>query len=282
MIPYFNKIGSGNGLAASLGVTDPYTAAFTIIKGKTSPLDICSVIQDKTRVFSFLFTSHGIIADLDKDSEKYRWMGGFRFTFTAVDKVLNLRTYPMKISYIPELNAEKQSCGSNCDLCSKKTAKLEVHMSSERISLRHVEENSLSESPLGPPLTIFNNEEEHKSKFVTIEGKFSLFAVGNVPNVSYDAELFPFAHFSDGLMDLIYSSHTSKTQIAQILLSLESGSHISIKGLEYHKVKAVKFQPLEEKGYIMIDGELAKMMETKVECHRALVKVFFDPINRKK
>ncbi len=37
--------GSGNGLAASCGLWDPVTAAYSICKGRTQPLDVASVVQ---------------------------------------------------------------------------------------------------------------------------------------------------------------------------------------------------------------------------------------------
>jgi hypothetical protein len=68
--------------------TNPVLAAFFIIKGKkfprnfskkigkTLPVDICSVIQGEKRYFSILSVTWSLVADIDVESEKYRWMGG--------------------------------------------------------------------------------------------------------------------------------------------------------------------------------------------------------------
>jgi hypothetical protein len=75
--------GSGNALStAMVGVLDPLTSTFNVIKGMAKPFDIGSVLQKNKRTFFFLAFSWGIIADVDFDSETLRWMGSARFTVT--------------------------------------------------------------------------------------------------------------------------------------------------------------------------------------------------------
>jgi hypothetical protein len=47
-------LGSGNGLAAHIGCINPVMAAYYIIKGDKSPMDIASVSYQNKRQFIFL------------------------------------------------------------------------------------------------------------------------------------------------------------------------------------------------------------------------------------
>lgn len=48
-----------------------------IFLGKTYPLDICSVLHQNKRYYIFLSLTWAIIADIDKDSEKFRYYSFF-------------------------------------------------------------------------------------------------------------------------------------------------------------------------------------------------------------
>ncbi len=62
---------------------------FFIPTGGTRPLDAFSVLQEgQPRRYGFLHVAWGFISDVDFDSEVYRWMGGMRFTVTAVEKIV--------------------------------------------------------------------------------------------------------------------------------------------------------------------------------------------------
>ncbi len=42
-------LGSGNGVATSCGILDPVAAAYAAVKGKTSAMDVASVLQGDRR-----------------------------------------------------------------------------------------------------------------------------------------------------------------------------------------------------------------------------------------
>ncbi|CAN6457752.1 unnamed protein product [Victoria cruziana] len=78
--------GTGNGMAKSLldSVEEACVASnatFAVIRGHKRALDVATVLQEETRFFSVLMLSWGIIADIDIESEKYRWMGSARVDF---------------------------------------------------------------------------------------------------------------------------------------------------------------------------------------------------------
>jgi len=109
--------GSGNALVSCLlskakeSIGDAISASFMCVKGLPSPLDLCQITvsspQDSPNgVTSSLSTAWGIIADVDKESESLRFIGGARFSVLAVWRVLFNRTYRGELWYLPA--GEKQ------------------------------------------------------------------------------------------------------------------------------------------------------------------------------
>nr|CAB3454370.1 unnamed protein product [Digitaria exilis] len=118
--------GTGNGMAQSLlhAAGEPFSisnAVFAIIRGNSfllhrsqHALDVTSVVQGKTRFFSVLMLTWGLVADIDIESEKYRWMGIARLEFyilcsamcntTSLQfllRVLNMRQYNGRVLFVP-------------------------------------------------------------------------------------------------------------------------------------------------------------------------------------
>lgn len=54
-------------------------------------------------MFSFLSVGWGLISDIDIESERLRAIGGQRFTLWSVHRLISLRTYRGKVSYVPAL-----------------------------------------------------------------------------------------------------------------------------------------------------------------------------------
>ena len=63
---------------------------FSLIKSHTVPLDLMRIqLADKTVLPSFLSIEWAFIADLDLESEKYRFLGDMRFTVGALQRILS-------------------------------------------------------------------------------------------------------------------------------------------------------------------------------------------------
>ncbi|XP_017023013.1 sphingosine kinase 1 [Drosophila kikkawai] len=100
--------GSGNGLARSIahGYNEPYFskpvlgAALTVISGRSSPMDVVRVQLQQRSVYSFLSIGWGLISDVDIESERIRMLGYQRFTVWTLYRLVNLRTYNGRISYL--------------------------------------------------------------------------------------------------------------------------------------------------------------------------------------
>jgi diacylglycerol kinase family enzyme len=83
--------GTGNAMARSLQLPDAVAATLNLLKGQPRPLDLMSVRQEgEPLVWSFLLFMWGLIADIDIESEKYRWAGDARFTLSGVGTLCSL------------------------------------------------------------------------------------------------------------------------------------------------------------------------------------------------
>ena len=76
-------------------------SALSIVKCRKAPMDLVRVETKKQILFSFLSIGWGLIADIDIESEHLRAIGGQRFTIWSVARLIGLRTYKGKVSYLP-------------------------------------------------------------------------------------------------------------------------------------------------------------------------------------
>lgn len=91
--------GSGNAMSCNLNGTDSASlATLAIIKGIPTPLDLISITQGENRTLSFLSQSVGIVAESDLATEHLRWMGGQRFTYGFLVRLLGKTVYPCDIA----------------------------------------------------------------------------------------------------------------------------------------------------------------------------------------
>lgn len=75
-------------------------SALSAVKSKRMPMDLVRVETRNQILFSFLSVGWGLIADIDIESERLRAIGGQRFTVWSVARLIGLRTYKGKISYL--------------------------------------------------------------------------------------------------------------------------------------------------------------------------------------
>ena len=300
--------GSGNGLAASLGWKDAESACISLARGFARPLDLLVIQQpsQNIRVFACMLFMWGLIADIDFQSEEFRWIGVGRFTVMALKKVLeNSLTYRCRLHYLPSvppshyfdfhhfLPAVKDAfslspksiahffspvsndfpdriptvcmmrfcrrcqVGASQPVCPKDVppifltnpfAALSTSASHSGTPLFRPSADMLALKPLidrfVPP----------SSKWVTVDDSLDFFLVGNVSRSTSESLSTPSAHFSDGSMDLVYSTHQSRLETAQLLLGLDSGDHITIPSVTYVKASHLVLEPIDD-SLIDVDGE---------------------------
>ncbi|KAF3320967.1 sphingosine kinase 1-like isoform X1 [Carex littledalei] len=249
--------GSGNGMAKSLldSSGEPCSisnAVFSIIKGKKRALDVASVIQGETKFFSVLMLTWGLIADVDIESEKYRWMGSARFEFYSLLRIMNLRKYTGDVQFVPAPGYE--SIG---------------------VPLTQTEESNKHDDPILSPGGKVGNDKTLQSKryqgpsvsleeshWRSIEGPFVYVWLNNVPWCSEDVMQAPEAKFSDGYLDAVIIRDCPKSVLLSLFFKMGDGTYVSSPYVTYIKVKAFRLAPGQrvgnprKGGIIDVDGEV--------------------------
>jgi len=98
--------GTSNGLAKSIlheskELYSPQESTFMICKGQTCALDLSEYKTKDNSYISFLTFSYAMIADIDMDSEVLRCLGTLRFDLWGAYLGLRLRSYSVRLSYLP-------------------------------------------------------------------------------------------------------------------------------------------------------------------------------------
>lgn len=136
--------GTGNALAASILYRSGESlksaalvsgAAFILTQNLVSPLDLILVETRSSRFYSFLSICYGLIADVDIESEKYRKLGIVRNVLGGLIRILDLRTYRCRLSYLPsvrnENRPEKRRHQSESDIRRYRSQMSEVNLDAQ-------------------------------------------------------------------------------------------------------------------------------------------------------
>uniref|UniRef100_A0A1B6MNW0 sphingosine kinase n=1 Tax=Graphocephala atropunctata TaxID=36148 RepID=A0A1B6MNW0_9HEMI len=100
--------GSGNGLAKAIShqYNEPHdynpilVSALNVVRGFTTPMDMVRVQTNTQSMFAFLSVGWGFLSDVDIESEKLRAIGSQRFTVYSMARLIGLRTYTARLSYL--------------------------------------------------------------------------------------------------------------------------------------------------------------------------------------
>ncbi|XP_051125379.1 sphingosine kinase 1-like [Andrographis paniculata] len=246
--------GTGNGMAKSLldSCGEPCAASnatLLIIRGHRRLLDVATVSQENTRFFSALMLAWGLVADIDIESEKYRWMGSARFDVYGLIRVFRLRKYDGNILFVPASGFE--SYGETLDLESVITIEGENETKSNDGKVK-----TLEKGYEGPKFDL------KSLNWRKIDGPFVSIWLHNVPWGSESTMAAPDAKFSDGFLDLIMIKDCPKISLLKLLTELNNGGHVKSPYVSYLKVKAFMLQPgprhgnPAKSGIIDVDGEV--------------------------
>ncbi|KAH7675809.1 sphingosine kinase protein [Dioscorea alata] len=254
--------GTGNGMAKSLldSAGDSYSvfnAVFAIIRGHRRSLDVTTVQQGEARFFSVLMLTWGFVADVDIESEKYRWMGSARFDFYSFLRVVNMRKYHGNVQFVPAAGYEIY--GEPVDW--RESCKDEVPEQTFGVAAR-VQQCRYT----GPKISLEDLE------WKSVNGPFILVWLNNVPWSGEDVMPAPEAKFSDGFLDVVIVKDCPKAAFLSLMLKMNDGSHVKSRYVMYLKVKAFRLRPGQRVGYpdkggiIDSDGEVIARGEGTYEC----------------
>ncbi|RDX77362.1 Sphingosine kinase 1, partial [Mucuna pruriens] len=258
--------GTGNGMAKSLldSVGDPCTvpkAVLAIIRGHKRSLDVATITQGEARFFSVLMLAWGLVADIDIESEKYRWMGSARIDFYALTRIFHLRHYTGCLYFVPAPGFEaygeptsypgsSTSKGRNSDLIDEKSVKL------PRLCYE------------GPEIDLEN------LGWRVLNGPFISVWLHNVPWGAENTKAAPDAKFSDGYLDLIIVKNCAKLPLLSMMSDMNNGDHVKSPYVMYLKVKVLVLEPgrrlgdQEKEGIIDADGEVLARGKGSYQCEQ--------------
>lgn len=94
--------GSGNGIAATLGLWTDATAVHALVKGHVRDVDAATVQQSSETqpLLAVLSVQYGLLTDLDIGTEHLRKvLGGERFTYGAVREIMRWNKHRARVAY---------------------------------------------------------------------------------------------------------------------------------------------------------------------------------------
>ncbi|XP_061367679.1 sphingosine kinase 1-like [Gastrolobium bilobum] len=254
--------GTGNGMAKSLldSVGDPCAVAnavLAIIRGHKRSLDVATIMQGETRFFSILMLAWGLMADIDIESEKYRWMGSARIDFYALIRIFHLRHYTGCVYFVPAPGFE--AYGESTSYPGKVN-------NSDSIDVEPVKSQTLGCQ--GPEINV------EKLNWRVVNGPFISVWLHNVPWGAENTMAAPDAKFSDGYLDLIIVKNCPKLPLLSVLSEVNNGGHVKSPYVMYLKVKAFILEPgprledQEKEGIIDADGEVLARGKGSYQCEQ--------------
>uniref|UniRef100_A0A2P2JMX6 Diacylglycerol kinase family protein n=1 Tax=Rhizophora mucronata TaxID=61149 RepID=A0A2P2JMX6_RHIMU len=190
----------------------------------------------------------GLVADIDIESEKYRWMGSARIDFYALQRILHIRKYNGRISFVPATGFE--AFGEPIDYNG-------LASGTEQIDDPNIEQASkIQNGYQGPDINLADRD------WRTITGPFVSIWLHNVPWGGETTMAAPDAKFSDGCLDLIFVKDCTRLSLLALMTELSNGGHVKSPAVEYLKVKAFVLEPGQcsgdptKGGIIDVDGEV--------------------------
>ncbi|KAJ7092772.1 ATP-NAD kinase-like domain-containing protein [Mycena belliarum] len=267
--------GSGNALSVNImgpvKVLDGAYAAMNAIKGQPIPLDISSVSQGDTRIYSFLSQAFGLLADLDMGTEWIRWVGGIRFVLGYLYGVLTGCRYEVEIT-MKVVASDKHAM-----VAEYNTHQQALEPAAEgKVTARDVRMPPLvfgtTDSPFPRGVVHERLEAPVAPGWHTFRTPLQFICAGRLPWLSRESMTLPLVH-NDGLVDVMLVPPRSALDSFKSIDGQEEGRFLREQDCYYYKVEAYRCTPLERTGYISIDGESIPYKVFQVENHPRLARV---------
>lgn len=212
------------------------SCGFLLCKGVVSRMDLVSVhLSSSARLFSFLSLAWGFVADVDIESEKYRYAGAARFMLGTLVRLASLRVYKGKLAFLPA--GEEDGRGSPLP-------------------------------PLEQPLPS-TWEEVREEDFVLVLAMYQSHLAEDLlaaPHATLSDGVIHLFYVRAGI---------SRTALLRLFLAMEKGAHLAIdcQHLVHRKVHALRLEPLSPKGILTVDGEVVEYGPVQAEVHRGAARL---------
>ncbi|TPX61058.1 hypothetical protein PhCBS80983_g01406 [Powellomyces hirtus] len=250
--------GSANAMNKNLMTLQPELATLAVIKGHTRPMDVFSISQNDTVMYSHLQFMWTLLADLDFESENYRWMGGERMTVAAIIRLLRLRTYRGKMYLLPADQAHAHDQSANAQP---------------------------GDGQHGPLRRFTASPTAHQSWPKITDTTFNLFVATNLAWISDEFMASPSARLANGEIDVIWSEEMSVIQGLAAVTDQGSGKYLQLPYIKQERVKALVLEPhgwawdkdgrknVHAGTYLNVSGERVPYLPTRMELHPGVLTV---------
>ncbi|PAA94646.1 hypothetical protein BOX15_Mlig008540g3 [Macrostomum lignano] len=254
--------GGGNAVAASLAHANgdcldrefAVTAAFNLAKARPRPVDLALVeAASGASYLACLSVNYGLLAQVDLESERYRFLGGARFALAFGIRLAapgGLRVYRARLSYLPAEVAEAKdaetadvSNDNGDDNNRKPLASLKRHLPAS----------------LSDPLP-------SNAGWVTEEADYLLVLASLHSHLATDNFYAPPCRPDDGRIYVTWvAAGVSKVDLLRMFLSVGDGGHFRAPAFRCAAARAFRLEPLDDGGPVCIDGETAPCEAMQVE-----------------
>lgn len=242
---------------------------FILNLGKTVPLDVFSCFSKGKIQYSHLNLTYGLIADIDIESEKYRWLGALRLTIAGLAGIVSLRTYHGSIFYLPadETAIDKEKEQPNVTLES-------LAPDSGLIPKTYPSHN-------GPKLSLLL-QDYTKWPGAIVKKAITTFNCTNLSWIASDFLATPFVKLGSGFMDLVYSSSDlTKTSTLGSFLDTSRGQYLKTSAIHRVLVKGLVLIPdgligkngLTDDGHFSLSGESIDVAPIRLEIHPGVLNI---------
>ncbi|KAF7343327.1 DAGKc domain-containing protein [Mycena venus] len=266
--------GSGNALSVNImgpdKVTDVAYAALNAIKGQPMPLDICSVTQGDTRIYSFLSQVIGLMADLDMGTEWIRWAGDVRFVLGFLYGALAGVRYDVEIT-LKIVESDKRRMVDDYNAHQQTLRPWEAQTPALAARMPPLAFGT-TDSPFPLGVTHDRLEAPLEPGWHTFRTSVQFIMAGKLPWLARDSLAFPLAQ-DDGFIDVVMVPPRSTLASLKTVDGQKDGTWLRQSDFVYCKVEAYRCTPLERSGYISIDGESIEYKPFQVESHGRLGRI---------
>ena len=251
--------GSGNVLSKSLGVTHPYLAALTSIRGIPQPMDIMSVSNPTGfRLFSYLTLSWGLISDIQVEKKDFDWTATRFGILRALPMIMSAKIYQGTLYYLP---ANSVSASTVPDAIKINTP------SSEAERLAHP-------GPMDQYSKV--NVKYLPDEWKTLNAAFSVFLAQNLQWTSKKLLTSPLASSTDGSMDLVFTQ-SGILGLLTWLLFPNKAFHTRMPNWSFKRARAFILEPKNDlhgrAGHIVVDNQEIPYSTIRCEVHKGLLQI---------
>ncbi|ORX52158.1 hypothetical protein BCR36DRAFT_411605 [Piromyces finnis] len=247
--------GTSNALNINFDITTSRHSILNIIKGNVIPFDIIRASQGDKVFFGHLSLSWGIMADVDIQSDRFRFIGKYKYYLAGAIRILFVNKYHGQLYYLPEDSNVKPSYEIVSDFEANKIERenkilkrldkdINLNESKNEKSTNNSEKKSKynkNHIGLGPKARYTNDnqitEKKLKKDWVHVDMDFTSLSAVNFPFLSFDTLFGPEANPQDGMIDLIY---TDTLRVYSIMLDDAHGTYYKGKRKDDFHVKRTK------------------------------------------